>query len=135
MEHKKKNNETPFNILIIDDDRMMLKLYEHTLQGPNIEIITAENGVEGLEKARTIKPDLILLDIMMPIKSGVEVLQELRTDSELQKIPVIVFSILSQQNDIEEMMKLGAIRYFSKENYSAKEITEEVRKVMDRKIG
>ena len=126
----KIKESTIFTILIIDDDRMMLKFYEHALEGKNIHIELAENGDEGIEKARAINPDLILLDVMMPGKSGFEVLKELQGNIDLKKIPVIIFSVLSQPSDIEEALRLGAIKYISKENNSAKEITEEIKKLV-----
>lgn len=113
---------------------MMLKFYEHALQAPSVQIETAEDGEEGIRKARIQAPDLILLDVMMPRKSGLEVLKELREDINLRKIPVIIFSILSQKNDIEEALRLGAIKYLSKEDNSTKKITEEIKRIMIGKI-
>ena len=126
----KTKEENIFTILIIDDDRMMLKFYEHALQGENIHVELAENGDEGIERARAINPDLILLDVMMPGKSGFEVLKELQGNIDLKKIPVIIFSVLSQPSDMEEALRLGAIKYISKENNSTKEITEEIKKLV-----
>jgi DNA-binding NarL/FixJ family response regulator len=84
---------------------------------------------EGLEKVKSLKPDLILLDMILPGKSGFDILGELQTDAELKKIPVIVFSSLSQQSDIDEANKLGCSRYLPKDNYSPKQIVDEIKKI------
>lgn len=113
-------------VLIIEDDKVISTVYESELHQENIEVDVAQNGEEGLEKARKSKPDLILLDMILPRKNGFEVLEELKKDKMLNKIPVVVSSALSQKVDIDEAMKLGAYKYLSKENFSQKQIIREV---------
>jgi CheY-like chemotaxis protein len=116
-------------VLIIDDDKFIREVYKSELNQENIEVELAESGEEGLEKVKSLKPDLILLDMILPGKSGFDILGELQTDAELKKIPVIVFSSLSQQSDIDEANKLGCSRYLPKDNYSPKQIVDEIKKI------
>ena len=101
-------------ILIIDDDVDSLAIAKLRLKKVGYEIESASNGVEGLEKAAQISPDLILLDVQMPGKSGFEVCKELKLNSELRNIPVI---FLSATDDVSEKVKgldLGAVDYVTK---------------------
>ncbi len=82
-------------ILAIDDEVDTLTFYSELLDDYNFTPITAENGVEGLKKAREEKPDLILLDIMMPKKSGMRTFKELKNDPDLNNIPVIILLIFT----------------------------------------
>jgi twitching motility two-component system response regulator PilH len=86
-------------ILAIDDEVDTLTFYSELLDDNNFTPITAENGVEGLKKAREEKPDLILLDIMMPKKSGMKTFKELKNDPELNNIPVIIITGISKAVD------------------------------------
>jgi DNA-binding response OmpR family regulator len=113
-------------VLIIEDDNFIRTLYESELHQENIEVELAADGEEGLNKAKKVKPDLILLDLILPKKNGFEVLEILKKDEKLKKIPVVILSALSQKVDIDEAMKLGAIRYLTKEDYSQKQITKEI---------
>ena len=101
-------------VLIIDDDVDSLAIAKLRLKKDGYIIYSAENGAEGLEKTRAENPDLILLDVQMPGKSGYEVCEELKSDSELCNIPVI---FLSAADDVSEKVKgldLGAVDYVTK---------------------
>lgn len=100
--------------LLIEDDRFFSKFYSSKLKEHNIETETAEDGEEGLSKMKTMKPDIVLLDLIMPKKDGFFVLKERQKDRKLIKIPVIVFSTLGQEKDVETVQKLGANEYVSK---------------------
>lgn len=117
-------------ILIIDDSKFIRTVYKSELNQENIEVELAETGEEGLEKARTAKPDVILLDMMLPGIDGFEVLERLKNDSGLRKIPVVVFSTLSQQSDIEEALKRGAVKYLPKDDYTPKKVAEELKQIL-----
>ncbi len=104
----------PMKVLIIDDDVDSLAIARLRLEKDGYIIHSAENGADGLEKARAENPDLILLDVQMPGKSGYEVCEELKSDSELCNIPVI---FLSAADDVSEKVKgldLGAVDYVTK---------------------
>ncbi|UCF57090.1 MAG: response regulator [Deltaproteobacteria bacterium] len=86
----------PRKILIVDDEPDAISFISSVLEDSGYAYISAENGVEGLELARKVKPDMILLDLIMPGKSGIIMFQELKKDPELGKIPVIVVSGASE---------------------------------------
>ncbi len=101
-------------ILLIEDDTFFREFYAAKLKEEGMEIEIASDGEEGLDKAAKVKPDVILLDIIMPKKDGFEVLQAMSLNPALKKIPVIVFSTLGQESDVEKAKKLGATDYINK---------------------
>lgn len=101
-------------ILVIEDDVFFQKFYSLKLQEHGYTVDVAANGDEGLEKIKIAKPDVIILDIIMPKKDGFEVLQALVSDQTLKKIPVLVFSTLGQEKDVEKALSLGAKDYVNK---------------------
>ena len=101
-------------ILIIDDDIFFQKFYATKLSEKKYEVHVASDGNEGTEKARSIKPDIILLDIIMPKKDGFETLKALSNDKNTKDIPVLVFSTLGQEQDIKKALDLGAKGYANK---------------------
>ena len=101
-------------LLLIEDDIFFRKFYVEKLKEKGFEIEEADDGEQGLEKIRTVKPDLIVLDMILPKKDGFEVLKTLQDDTSLKKIPVLVFSTLGQETDIEKAKKLWAADYVNK---------------------
>lgn len=91
----------PKKILIVDDEEDAISFISAILQTNNYEYISAENGIKGLELAKKEKPDLILLDLIMPEKSGIMMFQELKKDRELRKIPIIVVSGASEVTGVD----------------------------------
>jgi len=106
IERKKK-------VLIVDDDRFIIKLLKITLQ-EDYETIAAYNGEEAVARAKIDRPDLILLDIMMPKMDGFEVIQTLRLEKNTKDIPVIIVSAKSQEKDLEKIKKLEVAGYIRK---------------------
>ena len=113
-------------ILIIEDDNFFQKFYSTKLAESGYEVAIAVNGKDGLDQVKKIKPDLILLDIIMPEKDGFEVLSTLAHDSTLKKIPVIVFSTLGQVQDIEKAKKLGARDYIDKSYFDLSQLKAKI---------
>lgn len=113
-------------ILIIEDDKFISTVYESEFHQQNIEVELAFDGIAGLAKARECKPDLILLDLILPKLNGFEVLREIKADPEISKIPVIVSSSLNQSSDIDEVINLGATKFFAKETSSPKQVVKEI---------
>lgn len=101
-------------ILLADDDKFFQKLYSSKLTQEGFEVIIASDGEEALVKMREAKPDVLLLDMVMPKKDGFEVLEELAADEILKTIPVLVLSTLGQESDIEKAKSLGARNYINK---------------------
>lgn len=102
------------HILVVEDDRFFQKFYSHKLEEEGFRVDTADNGEIGLKIAREGKPDIILLDLVMPIKDGFDFLAAREKDEVLKKIPVLVFSTLGQEQDIDKAKSLGATGYVNK---------------------
>lgn len=117
-------------ILIIEDDKFFQKFYTTKLQEFKVEVQVASDGEEGLIKMGDFKPDLVLLDIIMPKIDGFAVLAARSKDENLKKIPVIVFSTLGQEKDVDQAQKLGANGYINKGFFDFKSMTATINKVM-----
>ena len=101
-------------ILLIEDDTFFRGFYATKLKEKGIEIDVAADGEEGLLKITSFKPDLVLLDIIMPKKDGFEVLETMKKEGLSVKVPVLVFSTLGQEKDVEKARMLGARGYVNK---------------------
>jgi CheY-like chemotaxis protein len=110
-------------ILAIDDEVDTLTFYSELLDDYNFTAITAENGVEGLKKAREEKPDLILLDIMMPKKSGMKTFKELKNDPDLYNIPVIIITGISKEVDYKNLLNRPSTGRIPPEGHLVKPLT------------
>ena len=107
-------NNTKKKILMIDDDKFSQKFYADSLKEAGLEVLIASDGKAGLKKAKTARPDAILLDIVMPELDGFAVLIELKRDAALRAIPVIVLSGAGSDEDLKRCRELGAEQCFSK---------------------
>lgn len=103
-----------FTVLIVDDIPVNIILLKTMLARTKVGILTATNGENALEIVRKQKPELVLLDIHMPVMDGMEVLKEIKADPELEKIPVIMVSAYTSAEDIERSMSLGASGFIKK---------------------
>jgi CheY-like chemotaxis protein len=117
----------PKKILVAEEDHFLRKIYGHKLRVLGVEIIEVATGSEVLQKAISEKPDLILLDIMLPGKNGFDILLELSSHKETKNIPAIVLSNLAQKEDIERALSLGAKAYLIKSEASLSEIVNKVK--------
>jgi len=115
-------------ILIAEDDKFLANAYRVKLSKENYEIKIVGNGDEALAALPEFQPDLIILDLLMPIKDGFAVLPVIKGDDKWKKIPVIVASNLSQPDDVVKATKMGADDYIIKTDFSMKEILEKVKK-------
>ena len=117
-------------ILVVEDEDFLLDLYQTKLIQEGYEVIIAENGVEGLEMAQQHLPNLILLDILMPRVDGYEMLKKVKADNKLRNIPVIIFSNLSQKEEIEKGLKLGAKDFIIKTSVTPAELVNKVKEYL-----
>ncbi|MDP2671063.1 MAG: response regulator [bacterium] len=117
-------------ILVVEDDPLMARMYEKIFTFEKYEVETANNGQEGLQKARTGAPTLILLDIMMPEKNGLQVLDELKTDPNTKAIPVVVLTNLAGEKDAETALAKGAVKYIIKSEHEPKEVADMVKQIL-----
>ncbi|HAT68224.1 MAG: hypothetical protein A2481_03955 [Candidatus Yonathbacteria bacterium RIFOXYC2_FULL_47_9] len=123
MDDKKK-------ILIIEDDAVLRDVLAEKLENNGYIIDRAEDGVVAMERVRAVKPDLILLDILMPRKNGIEVLEELHADQDLQNIPVIIISNSGQPLEIARAQELGARDFLAKAVFDPNEVLGKVQRVL-----
>jgi len=106
----------PATILLAEDDRILRKAGEATLKKRGYAVIAAVDGEDALAKARAHKPDLILLDVIMPKLQGFEVLANLKNDAATRDIPVIMLSNLQDESDVRKATDAGALDYLVKSN-------------------
>lgn len=117
-------------ILIIEDDPLMSRMYQKIFIFEKYEVEMAGDGVEGLDKARAVKPTLILLDVMMPKMNGLETLSKLKADPETKSIPVVMLTNLAGQQDAETAMSKGAVKYIIKSEYEPKQVADMVKGIL-----
>jgi len=101
-------------ILVVDDEPHILKLVSFSLSSAGYQVSEAADGAAGISAATEIKPDLILMDVMMPLMTGYQALERLKADPETAEIPVVMLSAKSQLYEQEEGLRLGAVRYICK---------------------
>ena len=115
-------------IAIMEDEELILNLLERKLIKEGYEILVARNGEEGLKLIKEKKPDLLLLDIIMPIKGGFEVLEEMQKDENLKDVPVIIISNSGQPVEIDRAQKLGAKDWLIKTDFDPQEVVDKIKK-------
>jgi DNA-binding response OmpR family regulator len=125
--------DTKAKILFVDDDNFLRKVYKAELSERGYEVILAADGEEGLHKAQLEDPDLVILDMIMPKKSGFEVLMELQSDPNTKSIPVIILSNLGQEADIKKGIDLGAVEYLVKDDVTLETIVAKVEEYLHSK--
>ncbi len=117
-------------ILIVEDDKFLRELIFEKLDSEGYEISKAADGEEGVKKAGEEKPDLILLDLILPGMDGFEVLSKIRENKELAQMPIIILSNLGQKEDIERGLTLGATDFMVKAHFTPNEIVDKIKKVL-----
>lgn len=118
-------------LLIIEDDLVLQKALCDYLVTENFEIKCAEDGEVGIRMALTEKPDLILLDIVLPKKDGYAVLQEVRADERARHIPIVLLTNLGSIADVEKALELGATTYLVKADYRLEEVTAKIKEILN----
>jgi DNA-binding response OmpR family regulator len=126
MENENQEVQKPL-ILVVEDDVFIASVHSRKLAKEGFEVMMAGDGEEALEVARKRKPDMIFLDLIMPKKDGFETLKELKADPDLKDVKVIVLSNLSQEEDKQRVLDMGALDYVVKANVSFREIIDLVK--------
>jgi len=124
MENGKKK------ILVIEDSLTMQRLLSYVLEKEGYDVQIANDGLEGLEKARAIKPDLVFTDLMMPIKDGFEVCREIRADEHLKDIILIILTARGQDSDVNKGLAAGADDYVMKP-FDPPKVVERVKEIFN----
>lgn len=117
-------------ILIVEDDKFLRELITQKILKEGYQTAEAINGEEGVAKAKEEKPDLILLDLILPGIDGFEALRQVKEDPDIAHIPVIVLSNLGQKDDVERGMKLGAADYMIKAHFTPGEILAKIKSIL-----
>lgn len=123
------------SVLVVEDDQFLRDLLTTKLQKENFEVTTAIDGPGGLEKILSVKPDVVLLDIILPGIDGFEILKRVRSNArvDIAGTPIILLSNLGQEADVEKGRALGADNYLIKSNFTIDEIIEKIRLTMKAK--
>ena len=116
-----------YRILLVEDDTSLGSLFKIRIEADGFEVLLCDNGEAALQSALDFKPDLILLDIMLPKVDGFEVLNNLRSNPETKDITVIVLSALGQPSDVEKAKAAGASNYLIKSEITIEDIVKAIR--------
>lgn len=129
--------EPPIRVLVVEDDQFLRDLLTTKLQKEKFDVMTAIDGPDGVEKIAKGKPEIVLLDIILPGIDGFEILKRVRSNAvaTIAKTPVILLSNLGQEADVEKGRKLGADDYLIKSNFTIDEIIEKIHKLLAGKRG
>ena len=117
-------------MLIVEDDKFLRELIVRKVGKEGYEVVIATDGEEGLKMAKEEKPNLILLDLILPAMDGFEVLRQIKEAEETKHIPVIILSNLGQKEDIDKAVKLGAQDYMIKAHFTTGEITKKIKEIL-----
>ena len=120
----------PKKILIIEDEQYLLDMYTMKFESEGYQVATALNGEEGVVMAKKEKPDLILLDLIMPKMDGFVALKKIRKNPVTEKVPVILLTNLGQEEDVRKGRELGANDYFIKANHTPQEVVDKVKALL-----
>lgn len=119
-------------ILIVEDDKFLRELISKKLVNEQFDICQALDGKEGIDKILEEKPNLILLDLILPVMDGFSVLSKMKENQEISKIPVIVLSNLSQEGEIKRAMDLGAKDFLIKAHFTPGEIVGKIKQILNK---
>lgn len=117
-------------VLVVEDDRFLRELMVRKLKTEGYDVQAASDGEEGLKSIKELKPELVLLDLILPGIDGFEVLSRKREDAEISAIPVIILSNLGQKDEVERGLSLGAVDYLIKAHFTPGEIIEKIKNIL-----
>ncbi|MHB8881227.1 MAG: response regulator [Thermodesulfovibrionales bacterium] len=117
-------------MLLVEDSPAIQAIYKNALTFEQFQVMTANNGMEAVKVLSQERPDIILLDLMMPVMDGYKVLQVVKTDPKLSKIPVLVFSAKGQPEEVEKALSLGAAGYVVKATTKPKDVIEKIKTII-----
>jgi len=123
-------NQGSKRVLLVEDDRFLRRACEKSLRQQGFTVFTAADGEEALKAIRADPPDIVLLDLLMPKVSGLDVLRNLKSDDKTRAIPVIILTNSSKETDVREIESLGVSGYLVKANLSLEELASQVRQAL-----
>ncbi len=122
-------------VLVVEDDALLSKLYHSMLTNAGYTVVNAENGEEGVAMATKEKPDVMILDVMMPKMNGLQVLDALKKDPVTKGIPVIVLTGLKKVNEEKDVIARGAMYYLDKGEFDPKRVADLIKQVLEWKAA
>ena len=117
-------------ILLIEDDKFLRELMSKKLIKTGYDVVFAVDGETGLSKIKEVKPDVVLLDLILPGINGFEVLEKAKKDPEIADIPIIILSNLGQKEDIERGQELGATDFIIKAHFTPQEVVDKIKSII-----
>ena len=126
-----EDNNKNKKILVVEDEATLQKALTEALVQDGYNVLNALDGLRGLEIARKEKPDLILLDIILPKMDGFEVLKKLKKDENVSEIPIIILTNLSDASDIQKTLDLGATTYLVKADFHLKDVLKKIEETLN----
>lgn len=123
-------DEPKVHILLVENDAFLSDIYRKKFEMEGLKVSICDNGEKCLKDAKNKKPDLVLLDILLPKLDGFSVLEKLKKEKSTKKIPVIMLTSLGQRDDVEKGLKLGAEGYLIRSHFKPSEIVDKIKKVL-----
>lgn len=120
-------------VLLVDDTDFYLNAYRTKLMGEGYLVKVAKNGVEGLKQAKSETPDIILLDLMMPVMDGFKVLQTLKADPAFENVPIVVFSAKGNSDEVGKAIEAGASDFLVKATTTPNKVVEKIKQILENK--
>lgn len=129
MENTEEQNSSK-KILLVEDDPLLIDIYCNKIRESGFIVTVAEDGEKALQKIKEEKPDLVVLDIVLPKIDGWEIMSEIRKDKGLDNLKVVILSNLGQKGEIEKGLAMGAQKYLIKAHYTPTEIINQIKEVL-----
>lgn len=117
-------------VLIVEDDQFLLRMYKKKFEVAGFEVEIAGDGEEGLLRMRTTKPDIVLMDIMMPKLNGLDAIVQAKADNLIKNIPVLVLTNLSNTDDAQSAVTNGALGYLVKSDFTPSQVVDKVKEII-----
>jgi len=117
-------------ILLVEDDPFIIDIYSTKLKEAGFDVQSSTDGEDALKRVKEDKPDLILLDVVLPKLTGLECLGQIKLLPQFKDIPIIILSNLGQKHEVEKGLKMGADKYLIKAHYTPSEIVKEIKQIM-----
>lgn len=126
-------DEKKTKILIVEDEEILLTALSEELKQEGFEVVGAKDGIEGVEKISSEKPDLVLLDLVMPRLDGIGALKQMKENEQTRDIPVVILTNLSDYDKVSDALSMGAMDYLVKANYRLEELVTKIKNVLERR--
>lgn len=118
------------HVLLVEDDVFLSSIYQKKFEMEGYKVSLADNGEKALVEVKKKKPDIVMLDILLPKLDGFAVLEKLKADSEVKNIPVILLTNLGQKDDVEKGLQMGAADYLIKAHFKPSEVVDKIKQVL-----